>query len=230
MDINRISLIRESKLDDLKNEKYMNDLVIRMGLNYEIPYENPQVTCDNVGGLLMWQYPNQFSRYLVFLSKFDIASYIEIGTRTGGTFLCVSEYLRRLNGDMFKRSVAIDINPIPIQHLVEFYQVSSMSTEFDEIFKDSTFDLAFIDGDHSYEAVSSDFEKMKKKSKIIAIHDVYNDLCPAVTDFWCELKNKEFKEYDFYEFIEQYDDVVSRTGQRHMGIGVAVKRNGSVGI
>lgn len=224
MDVSRVHLIRNSSVDDLKNEVYMEDLVKKLGLNYEIPEENPEVTRQNIGGLYMWQYPNQFSRYLCFMSRFKIGSYIEIGVRTGGTFLTTTEYLRKINGESFTRSVAIDINPIPIQDLVEFYKVSSLTPEFDDVLKDSKFDLAFIDGDHSYAAVESDFNKMRTRAKIIAIHDVYNDLCGDVGTYWNELKEKEYKEYDFYEFIEQYSDVVNRTGQKHMGIGVAVKR------
>jgi hypothetical protein len=223
MDLGRINLIRGSSIELLRDENYVVQLIPLIGLNNEIPDESPEITKRNVGGLYLWQYPNQFGRYLCFLSRFKIKSYIEIGVRTGGTFLTTVEYLAKINSGV-SRAVAIDINPIPIGNLVEFYQVNSLTQEFDDALGDSKFDLAFIDGEHSYAAVESDFNKMRSRSTIIAIHDIYNDLCGDVMTFWNNLKATEYKEFDFYEFIEQYEDVVAITGQRHMGIGVAVKR------
>jgi len=48
-------------------------------------------------GLHYWQYPNQFSKYLVRLSQFKVESYLEIGVRHGGTFVITVEYLSRFH-------------------------------------------------------------------------------------------------------------------------------------
>lgn len=232
MDISRLLLLQMSDYSNLKNENYMEKLLIKLGFNYEIPEENPQIIRDNVGGLLMWQYPNQFSKFLVFLSKFKIHSYMEIGVRTGGTFLTVCSYLEKMN-PKFKRSIAIDINETPLtkfiemckpNHSMEFHQMDSKSEEFHEFSKNNPVDCVFIDGDHSYEGVKNDFACIQETAKIICIHDIYNDLCPDIMVYWNELKNTMYEKYDFYEFIEQYTDVVQRTKQRHMGIGVMVQR------
>jgi predicted O-methyltransferase YrrM len=54
-----------------------------------------------------------------------------------------------------------------------------------------TIDFLFIDGDHSYKAVKSDFEnysKFVRKGGIIAFHDIiYSE---GVNRIWNEVKNK----------------------------------------
>lgn len=77
------------------------------------------------------------------------------------------------------------------------------------------FDLLFIDGDHTYEGVKSDFEKYRllvKDGGLIVFHDVVPDLTTrmgsdvplsksyagGVPIFWSEIKDK----YQSYEFID----------------------------
>ena len=85
-------------------------------------------------------------------------------------------------------------------------------------------DLIFIDGDHSYEGVKSDYEISKNSGHMFVFHDIVSDACPGVKQFWSELKNSEKDVYNFFEFTEQYDEVVTETGQRFLGIGVAIKK------
>lgn len=92
-----LSLIRECDIDQLKSVQYVENLMLKLGLNSENLEEQPSIVKENTGGLKIWQYPNQFSKYLTFLGTFDIKSYIEIGCRWGGTFILTVEYLKRLN-------------------------------------------------------------------------------------------------------------------------------------
>jgi hypothetical protein len=87
------------------------------------------------------------------------------------------------------------------------------------------FDLIFIDGDHSYNGVKNDYEITKNSGKIFVFHDIVNDMCPGVVQFWNELKNNEKDTYNFFEFTEQYEDVWNDTQQKFLGIGVAIKKN-----
>ena len=48
----------------LQSYYYLEKLIIKLGFNTEILREQPQIVKDNGGGLLIWQYPNQFSKYL----------------------------------------------------------------------------------------------------------------------------------------------------------------------
>lgn len=86
IDLTRIKFIKESNLSDLQNNNYLENLIIKLGFNTEILREQPKIVKDNGGGLLIWQYPNQFSKYLCFLREQNINSYIEIGCRWGGDF------------------------------------------------------------------------------------------------------------------------------------------------
>ena len=93
MDLTRIKFIQESNLEDLQNPDYLENLIIKLGFNTEILREQPKIVQNNGGGLLIWQYPNQFSKYLCLLREQNINSYIEIGCRWGGTFVLTNEYL-----------------------------------------------------------------------------------------------------------------------------------------
>ncbi len=81
-------------------------------------------------------------------------------------------------------------------------------------------DFLFIDGDHSYEGVRSDFElygPLVRPGGLIAFHDIQdNPDIPhmQVEQFWKEVKPK----YQGYEFIDQ-----NEPGQYGMGIGVLVQ-------
>jgi cephalosporin hydroxylase len=228
MDLTRIRFIKESSLEHLQNNNYLENLIVKLGFNTEILREQPQIVKDNGGGLLIWQYPNQFSKYLCLLSQHKISSYIEIGCRWGGTFVLTNEYLKLFN--TINKSVAVDIIDSPVSNYcisnseAEFIKINSQDKNFKKYMSNNYFDLIFIDGDHSYDGVKNDYETCKNSGKIFVFHDIINDVCPGVKQFWSELKNNENDKYNFFEFTEQYQDVWNNTHQKFLGIGVAIKK------
>jgi len=228
MDLQRIKFIKESNIEDLQKSNYLENLIIKLGFNTEILREQPKIVKDNGGGLLIWQYPNQFSKYLCLLSRLKIQSYIEIGCRWGGTFILTNEYLKQFNN--VNKSIAVDIIDSPVLNYcisnneTQFIKINSQSEEFKNYMNNNYFDLIFIDGDHSYNGVKNDYEISKNSGKIFVFHDIINDMCSGVVQFWNELKNNENDTYDFFEFTEQYEDVWNNTYQRFLGIGVAIKK------
>jgi cephalosporin hydroxylase len=227
LDLERIDIIKDSSLDDLKNIDYIEKMIIRLGFNTESLSEQPHIVKNNGGGILIWQYPNQFSNYLYLLQQHNIHSYMEIGCRWGGTFILTTEYLKKFN--KIDKSIAIDIIDSPVNKYcisndeTQYLKLDSKSNEF-KIFVNSIFiDLIFIDGDHSYEGVKNDYEIVKNNGKIFVFHDIVNDCCPGVVKFWNEIKKKE-DIYNFYEFTEQYEEVWNVRHKKFLGIGVAIKK------
>lgn len=214
--MDRIQYIRDSTTDELLDVDYLERLMCRLGFNDEILHEQPEIVRANTGGLKIWQYPNQFSKYLKFLSERGVTSYLEIGCRWGGTFILTTEYLKKF-GDV-KEAVAVDIIDSPVADYEggTFIRIDSKSPEFKEYIARKQFDLVLIDGDHSYEGAKSDYLLVKDHAKIIVFHDITNIACPGVMKIWNEIKH----EYDFYEFTQQYPEIPSC----YLGIGVAVKK------
>jgi cephalosporin hydroxylase len=199
-----------------------------LGFNVEILTEQPQIVRNNGGGLLIWQYPNQFSKYLCLLKEQKINSYIEIGCRWGGTFVLTNEYLKRFNN--VNKSVAVDIIDSPVEKYcilnneTQFIKMNSQSQEFINYMSNNYFDLIFIDGDHSYDGVKNDYEISKNRGNILVFHDIVSDACSGVVKFWKELKYNRKNIYNFFEFTEQYKDVWNNTHKKFLGIGVAIKK------
>lgn len=181
-------------------------------------------------GLFHWQYPNQFSKYLTYISKFNVESYMEIGVRWGGTFLITVEYLNKFHP--IKKAIGFDIIDCPsiakykeLNDKVDYKKMYSNSEEFKEyINSQASFDLVLIDGDHSEKGCMDDFRTIKDKAKVLVFHDIASDVCPGVKNVWNTIKENYKEEYYFKEFKDQYESVRKTMGINFLGIGVAVKK------
>ena len=236
IDLQRIDLIKKSSLHDLTNFKYLENLIVRLGFNNEILNEQPSIVKENTGGLFIWQYPNQFSKYLTLIQQLNVHSYLEIGCRYGGTFILTCEYiqrissLQRISSSSSCSAVAIDIIDSPVVEYCQtnpnttFLRLDTRSDDFKMFMENKMFDLIFIDADHSYDGVKSDYELTRNHGKIFVFHDIINDACSGVVQFWKELRLNNMEEFDFFEFTEQYQDVWNDTNKTFLGIGVAIKK------
>jgi len=217
-----------------KDKAYLSDprnlekeLLLELGLNDEFVKEYPSHLRKYCGkGLKSWQYPNQFSKYLVHLSKYKIESYLELGVRHGGTFIITVEYLNKFHP--IKRALGIDVNDCPViseyskfcNPAADFWKVNTKSLKFDGFSNHCNgIDLTLIDADHAFSAVEHDLENVQKMSRMIALHDISNDACVGVKKVWGEMQNDKNR-YDFCEFIEQYHEF-KKSKKSFFGIGVA---------
>lgn len=230
MDLTKIKLIHDSNKENLLNENYLEKLIIQLGFNNLNLDEQPLIVKNNIGGLLIGQYPNQFSKYLLLLQKYNINSYMEIGCRNGGTFVLTTEYLKKFNN--IKKAVAIDINDSPVikyclsfsnnNNDIQFIKIDTQNELFKKYMINNCYDLVFLDGDRTYKGIQNDFE-LCQESKIIVFHDIISDTCLHIIRFWNELKNNN-NNYNYYEFTDQYEEVYNKTKKKLFGIGVAIKK------
>lgn len=211
-----IETLRSIDIDNISTVE-LESILPTLGMNDEKLNQMPSHLKEYYGiGVKFWQYPNQFSQYLKKLSTYDIKSYLEIGSRWGGTFIITTEILRLKNKDL--KSYACDIIPMSniltqYSDFADFKYVNKSSFEIVKSDVDNQVDLILVDGFHSYNAVKKDFEtSLTFNPKYVALHDIFSDACPDVVRFWNEIKN----DYKYYEYVDQYDNVDGR----FLGIGL----------
>jgi hypothetical protein len=230
LDLSRIELIRSASLEQLSDPAYLEkELLPRLGLNDEELGDIPKRLHQYAGyGLFHWQLPNQFSKYLVDLSGQRIESYLEIGFRHGGTFLITVEYLNRFHP--LRRAVALD--PVPSQSMEEYaasregvtvLETTSQTPEFAAFLRDQEpFDLVLIDGDHSEEACSSDFELVKDHARRVVFHDIVSHEVPGVGRVWSDVKRRYSDRIT--EYTDQYPEQEA-AGAPQFGLGLVEIRS-----
>ena len=216
--------LRTIERESLLSAETWLTLLPEFGFNDENPEELPPEMLAQPGlGLRIWQYPNQFAPYMSWLASkaTQINSYLEIGTRHGGTFVIQVETLRRLN-EHFNKAVAVDLIEQP--ELLEGYQYiqgDSQSKDFSQWVSEQFFDCIFVDGDHKYEGVKKDAELTVERCNIQVFHDISSDSCREVGIYWQEHKITHSRTHHFLEFVDQYDSV----GGSFLGIGVAYRKH-----
>ncbi|HVF81932.1 MAG TPA: class I SAM-dependent methyltransferase [Flavisolibacter sp.] len=231
IDLSRIEQIQKMQVAELSDSSVVEkNLLPLLGLNNELPYQLPDELYPYTGkGLLYWQYPVQFSKYLVLLSGLKVESYLEIGVRHGGTFIITVEYLQKFYPLTKAVGVELGYSPSMVAYSkqnkrVRFFQADSQTERFKDLLKkEGYFDLVFIDGNHDEAECRNDYETVKDRAGILVLHDIVSVSCPGVQKLWSEIKKE--KGLAFYEFTEQYKSVTERTGQAFFGIGVAVSKS-----
>lgn len=233
IDLDAVAPLRDAPLERLRDADHLErELLPSLGLNDENPDQMPEHLRPQLGrGLRFWQYPSQFAPYLVHLASLQPRSYLELGVRHGGTFVVTTEYLSRTGP--LERAVAVDLGRPPSveQYVAQddrltFLQVNSRSPEFAAFLAEhGPFDVVLIDGDHSPEGVRSDVETVMPHARAMVLHDTTSDAWPGPGEVIAELREQHAGDYEFASFTAQYDDVVTRTGRRWMGIDVAVRRD-----
>lgn len=230
-----ISLIESAPDDQLSNIPFLeHELIPALGLNDENLNEQPRELSKFFGtGLHIFQYPNQLARYLAWLADHasNAKAYVEIGSRWGGTFILVSQWLRRI-GAPLSSVVAIDpIGETPLlemygHHLSEqginyqFIRNSSTSQDVQSLFAKQQPDFVFIDGDHSLKGALADHMLARQTASIIVHHDIASEACPETTALWNALKELESGLFTASEFTDQYPSV----NGSFLGIGVLKKK------
>jgi len=179
------------------------------------------------------QVESEISRFVDVLRRENVKSFLEIGSRFGGSLWRIANALpvgsRIVSCDSGKgmggkKPGATESLKMCIARLNEIgYDAhlvvgdSQLPEQIDAVRKLGPFDAVFIDGDHELVGVTRDWKNYGKMSRIVGFHDVgwikpvvYNDSkVVRVPELWDSLKTK----YRHEEFIDY------STGST-MGIGV----------
>jgi hypothetical protein len=231
--VNRIRTMTESDRKNLELIEF--ELIPFIGLNNEQLHEQPIELSINFGtGLHLWQYPNQFSRLLAEIaSDKELRGYLEVGSRWGGTFVVMSEWLYWNSPKKNFFAVAIDIidEPPIIQEYrkycamnggpqIKYLKGASNSRGVLDTLKEYDFGTVFIDGDHTTEGVILDHSEFTKDVDRVIHHDIDSDAVPNLRTFWSAIKQIERNKFDFTEFTNQYKSVSGS----FLGIGLMRNR------
>ncbi len=198
-------LIRTLDVQSLRNPAVVANLVRAFGIVQWGPsvfgkdeiFKNPN---QDMAGI--YQTPDQISKALVYLSDFQINTYLEVGIFQGGNFLFMSEYLKRFNPHI--RCIGIDptvitfLNP-EVRAVIEQEVWMVIKPVTSDSVCGQEFDLVFIDAEHNTEWVNKDWENVGKFAKICCLHDIQETTCPDVIEFWNHLKQSKKK---FAEFTD----------------------------
>lgn len=106
-------------------------------------------------------------------------------------------------------TIAFKHNLKPIWNLLDISVTQNFSVNESNNYKSNSLDFVFIDGDHSYNAVTQDIEHWLPKIKqngIIAGHDYTNEylesVVKAVDDYFTKLNTKVYKNKScWYVFV-----------------------------
>lgn len=173
----------------------------------------------------------ELDSFLNLIKRYGAKSYLEVGVGRGDTFHAVVSAL-----PIGSRAVAVDLPAArwgfadgkhyldrAIDDLrdkgydVRLIEGDSKDIDIIEKAHDvGPFDIVFIDGDHSYDGVKSDWDNYGHLGEIVAFHDISyekNENHPwggiDVKKFWDEIKRGK----TFIEFVES---------EGNMGIGIII--------
>lgn len=209
--------IVEASNETIRSRDWLKDQLFTYGFFpfFKLAKEPQQgVTWTTVGIL---QVPDEFIDFCLFLLEQDLSSAIEIGVAAGASSYIMAALMLRKNPDMIYRMVDIS------DYLVDFDKVKeiipSLRKEIpntSDDFAGEVYDFCFIDADHSYEGMMTDWNNVGKNAKKLTVfHDIfaheYDELSGGTVRGWQEIKEtvgqKRIREF-------------TRFPDKWMGIGV----------
>jgi predicted O-methyltransferase YrrM len=176
---------------------------------------------------LQYNPQQRFSELMPFLEEVELnncKTVLEIGSAEGGLSYIFSE--------LFQRVVALDIYHTPIYekwNIIRFtLDSSNPGDEFKRIEELGPYDLIFIDGNHTYEAVKKDFEiysPLLSLGGIIAFHDIKDTEVQRNVNCFVSKFIKELEEANlhtstkiFNEFTDEWSGRFDPSFKNHGGI------------
>lgn len=163
---------------------------------------------------------DEFAHFCAFISQKHFESVIEIGVYKGRSSYFICALLTRVNPNL--RYICVDIADL-MDSFAEFHRILPgiekciPTTSYD--FQDVSFDMVFIDANHSYDSTIQDYLNVGCKAKKLTVfHDIYaheyDDLNGGTVRAWNEVMEhtSSCKHHIFSNFPDEW-----------MGIGVIEK-------
>lgn len=164
----------------------------------------------NVIGSGFAQHPQELAEALVFLSNFEVKTFLEIGSFLGWTTSVIAAYLSRFNK-------YLEVTTIDVQNVFKFYQyvkhilpITYLVPVTSKHLKGKEFDVCFIDGNHCGDWPKDDYNNIGRFSRICMFHDILH--AKDVKSTWKNTKTKNSK-CQIKEFVGH---------KKSKGIGVLV--------
>jgi predicted O-methyltransferase YrrM len=228
---NRLCRYRLLRRPVIKSVEQLRNVVFNLNLPRKRKLVERYLQCSDFASLFQFsadvlcphQKCSEIEQFIRFAAAKSPKIALEIGVAQAGTTFLLKENLPSL-----EQIIGIDVNLHNVFKLeafnkrgckLQFFEGSSRDEDILSAVKTSLagdkLDLLFIDGDHSYSGVKSDFERYRHlvaDGGLIAFHDICSDYqsrhnisthtyAGDVPKFWQELKSC----YDHREFVEDYD-------------------------
>ena len=170
----------------------LTSLLCGIGLQYDDRklYGKYQCYMNAPGRGGLWQDPEELATFLWEAKNIfkGMTSYLDIGTFNGFTTCVIVEFLKaHVNKDIRVKTVdpCNHIHPSVLEYVYPYYSQGTVDDIGDE-----TYDIVFIDGDHSEPGPMHDFEKVKSFAKVVFFHDISDNYCPYVIKTFKELSKQ----------------------------------------
>lgn len=230
LDLGKLNRLATASTSELLDPMSLASVIEYCGLSDDRPSYFPGRYSESLGtGLLMWQSPPQLAAYLCEVAKYDVHTYLEVGSQHGGTFLFTAAYLDRISG--LRHADAVDLTLPTWRHVsigdasVVAHRMNSLSRRFRRLVKSlAPIDLALIDGDHTALGCMRDFRAVEPFARLIAFHDISDRRNWEVHLVWDELRRTHANEWEFHSFTDQDSAVVDAVGHELFGIGLMIRK------
>lgn len=225
-----ICLLRTAPIENLRSAAWLEyEALPALGLNVEGRFPQHLKPYQG-GGVQSWQWPNQFARYLAFLSEREVSNYLERGLFNGGTFIITIEYLSRFSPDFRALGVDMEVRQ-PVRLYLESVpsnvQVLSARTNDPIVCRavaQQLWDLALVDAGHTEQECWADYEMVRDYTRLAAFHDISNDFFSGVEQVWKRITSCVPRRW-ITEFTEQYPELLIASGKRDYGLGIVQLRD-----
>ena len=188
-----IHRILEASDDEIRDRTFILGCIRQVGIAYQdwegmaafTSYINPAPV-----GII--QIPTEFADYLLLAGASRPATAIEIGVSRGASAYLSAAYFFRLNRQHSYIAVDIRDDLVDFEYFSSILPIVKAAPSTSACYAGRSFDLAFIDGDHSYDGSRIDWLNVGRSSAVVGFHDIngpeYQPLNGGVRRTWNEVK------------------------------------------